>query len=146
MRSLWAEGEVRPGEVVSTRSGCGILADAGIVPLIKPAGIRLVREMSPGRIRIGCWAGRLVRLRKLWKLGMLHWGTPLTSGWLPGSRRTFRCTWMLMMLFPLPSWSLFFGGVCVALLQGDGFLYRGLWEGWGPGQGYSWGGVPGEVG
>ena len=46
MRSLRAEGEVRPGEVVSTRSGCGFLAEAGMGPLIKPAGIRLVREMS----------------------------------------------------------------------------------------------------
>ena len=27
--------------------------------------------------------------------------------------------------------------VCVALLQGDGFLCRDLWEGWGPGQGPS---------
>ena len=35
-------------ETVST------VADAGMGPLIKPAGIRLVREMSPGRILIGC--------------------------------------------------------------------------------------------
>ena len=103
MRSLWAvEGEVRPGEVVSTRSGCGLLADAGMGPLIKLPGIRLVREMSPGRILIGCWAGRLVRLRKL---GMLHLGTPRRSGWLAGSRRASRCVWLLMMLSSLPSGS-----------------------------------------
>ena len=42
--------------------------------LIKPVEIRLVREMSPGRILIGYWAERLVRVRKLWMLGMLHWG------------------------------------------------------------------------
>ena len=30
-----------------------------------------------------------------------------------------------------------FWGVCVALQQGDGFLCRGFWEGWGPGQGSS---------
>ena len=70
--------------------------------LIKPAEIRLVREMSPGQILIGCWAGRLVRLRKLWKLGMLHWGTPLRSGWLAVSRRASRCAWLLMMLSSLP--------------------------------------------
>ena len=79
MRSLRAgEGEVRPGEVVSTRSGCGMLADAGMGPLIKPVGIRLVQEMSPGRILIGCWAGRLW---KLGKLGILHWGTHPSPGW-----------------------------------------------------------------
>ena len=30
-----------------------------------------------------------------------------------------------------------FWGVCGALLQGDGFLCRGFWEEWGPGQGSS---------
>ena len=81
MRSLRAgEGEVRPGEVVSTRSGCGFLADAGMGPLIKPAGIRLVRGMSPVRILIVCWAVRLG------KLGMLHWGTDPSPGWWASSR------------------------------------------------------------
>ena len=58
MRSLRAgEGEVRLREVVSTRSGCGFLADAGMGLLIKRAGIRLVREMSPGRILIWLLGG-----------------------------------------------------------------------------------------
>ena len=54
MRSLRAEGEVRPREVVSTRSGCGILAEAGMGRLIKPAEFSLVQEIRPGRILIGC--------------------------------------------------------------------------------------------
>ena len=36
---------------------------------------------------IGCWA---VVLRMLERLGMLHWGTPRTSGWLAGSRQRFQ--------------------------------------------------------
>ena len=104
MRSLRAgEGEVRPGEVVSMRSGCGILADAGMGPLIKPTGIRLVGEMIPGRILIGCWAGRLVRL---WKLGMLYWGTHPSPGWRASSRRASSGSWklLMMMLSLAPSW------------------------------------------
>ena len=54
MRLLRAEGEVRPGEVVSTRSGCGILAEARMGRLIKPAEFILVQEIRPGRILIGC--------------------------------------------------------------------------------------------
>ena len=53
MRSLRAEGEVRPGEVVSTRSGCGILAEVGMGRLIKPATFSLVQEIRSGRILIG---------------------------------------------------------------------------------------------
>ena len=106
MRSLRAgEGEVRPGEVVSTRSGCGILVD-GMGPLIKPAGIRLVREMIPGQILIGCWAGRLVRLWKLGKLGMLQWDTHPSPGWRASSRRASSGSWkpLMMMLSLAPSW------------------------------------------
>ena len=101
MRLLRAgEGKVRPGEVVSTICGCGILADAGMGPLIKLAGIRLVREMSPGRILIGYREGRLVRLWKLGKLEMLHWGThPFPHpGWRASSRHTSSGSWKLLMM------------------------------------------------
>ena len=54
MQSLRAEGEVRPGEVVSTRPGCGVLAEAGMGRLIKLAEFSLVQEIRPGRILIGC--------------------------------------------------------------------------------------------
>ena len=54
MRLLRAEGEVRPGEVVSTRSGCGILPEAGMGRLIRLAKFSLVQEIRPGRILIGC--------------------------------------------------------------------------------------------
>ena len=46
MRSLRVEGEVRLGEVVPTRSGCGILAEAGMGRLIKPAEFSLVQELG----------------------------------------------------------------------------------------------------
>ena len=52
MRSL-RDGEVSPVEVVSTRSGCRILAEAGMGQLIKPAEFSLVQEIRPGRILIG---------------------------------------------------------------------------------------------
>ena len=72
-------------------------------PLIKPAGIRLVREMSPGRILIGYWAGRLW---KLGKLGMLHWGTHPSPGWRASSMRASSGSWkpLMMMLSLTPSW------------------------------------------
>ena len=140
MRLLRAdEGEVRPEEVVSTRSGCGILADAGMGPLIKPVGIRLVREMSPGRILIGCWAGRLVRLWKLGKLGMLHWGTHLSPGWQASSRRASSGSWkpLMMMLSLAPSWLYLAGVACEVQVEADDSLCHDLWVWWVLGRGPS---------
>ena len=115
MRSLWAsEGEVRPGEVVSTRSGCGILAGyhkAGLYSLPSSAW----SEIRPCWIAIGCWTGRLWMLRACEMLGMLHWGTPRASGWLAGSRRASSCAQMMMMLLLLSTGSHFvrkFAGFC----------------------------------
>ena len=76
-------------------------------------------------------------LRKLGRLEMLHRGTHRASGWLAGSRCASRCTWMMMMLFPLPSGPYFPGKLAGVLLQEGGFPCRDLLEGWGPGRGPS---------
>ena len=49
---------------------------------------------------IGCWAGRLWMLRTRERVGMLHWGTPRTSGWLSDSRRASSST---PVTTPLPT-------------------------------------------
>ena len=139
MRSLWAvEVDVRPREVVLMRSSCGILAEAGMGPLIKPAETRLVREMSLGRILIGEAAegvdagdASLGYSSEIWVAGCFQARFQI---------RLAADDALSSSLVASSSW-----GVCVALLQEDGFLCCGFWEGWGPGQRSNWGGVPGEV-
>ena len=103
-------------------------------PLIKPAGIRLVREMSPGRILIGWEAGEAAETVEAGDASLGYSSDIWVAGWFQA-----RFQMRLDVDDALSSFFgvLFFWEVCVALLQGDGFLCRGLWEGWGPDQGPS---------
>ena len=103
--------------------------------LIKPAEIRLVREMSPGRILIDCWAGRFCEAAEAVEAGDASLGYS-SEIWVAGC---FQASFQMRLaaddaLFSSSgassSW-----GVCVALLQEDDFLCCGFWEGWGLGRG-----------